>query len=63
MEVGDVVSLACSIRPQREADARLTLHVSLNGSFPAPNGAVFELLGAVFEFAPDPVGDGLFAAG
>ncbi len=31
------------------------MHVSLNGSFAAPNGVVFEL-------APDAVGDGLFAA-
>jgi hypothetical protein len=30
-------------------------HYSLNGSFAAPNGVVF-------EFAPDAVGDGLFAA-
>ena len=46
--VGDVIGLACDL------DA-MQMHVSVNGSFAAPNGAVFEL-------DPDAVHDGLFAA-
>ena len=45
---GDVIGLACDL------DAMQML-VSVNGSFAAPNGVVFEL-------APDSVRDGLFAA-
>jgi hypothetical protein len=45
---GDVIGLACDL------DA-MQMHVSVNGSFAAPNGVVFEL-------APDAVRDGLFAA-
>ena len=45
---GDVIGLACDLD-------KMQMHVSLNGSFAAPNGDVFEL-------APDAVGDGLFAA-
>ncbi len=47
-QAGDVIGLACDL------DA-MQIHVSVNGSFAAPNGVVFEL-------APDAVGDGLFAA-
>ncbi len=45
---GDVIGLACDLN-------KMQMHVSLNGSFAAPNGVVFEL-------APDSAGDGLFAA-
>jgi hypothetical protein len=45
---GDVIGLACDLD-------KMQMHVSLNGSFAAPNGDVFQL-------APDAVGDGLFAA-
>ena len=45
---GDVIGFACDLD-------KMQMHVSLNGSFAAPNGVVFEL-------APDAVGDGLFAA-
>ena len=44
---GDVIGLAC--------DLDKMMHVSVNGSFAAPNGVVFKL-------APDAVGVGLFAA-
>jgi hypothetical protein len=44
----DVIGLACDLD-------KMQMHVSLNGSFAAPNSVVFEL-------APDAVGDGLFAA-
>jgi len=45
---GDVIGLACDLEAMR-------VHVSVNGSFAAPNGVVFEL-------APKAVRDGLFAA-
>ena len=45
---GDVIGLACDLDAMR-------VHVSVNGSFAAPNGVVFEL-------APEDVRDGLFAA-
>ena len=45
---GDVIGLACDL------DAMRVL-VSVNGSFAAPNGVVFDL-------APEAVRDGLFAA-
>jgi len=45
---GDVIGLACDLD-------KMQMHVSLNGSFAAPRGVVFQL-------APDAVGDGLFAA-
>jgi len=45
---GDVIGLACDLE-------KMQMHVSVNGSFAAPNGVVFEL-------APDAVRDGLFAA-
>jgi hypothetical protein len=45
---GDVIGLACDLD-------KMQMLVSLNGSFAAPHGVVFEL-------APDAVGDGLFAA-
>ena len=45
---GDVIGLACDLNTMQ-------MHVSVNGSFAAPNGIVF-------EFAPDAVRDGLFAA-
>ena len=45
---GHVIGLACDLD-------KMQMHVSLNGSFAAPNGVVFEL-------ASDAVGDGLFAA-
>jgi len=44
----DVIGLACDLDAMR-------VHVSVNGSFAAPNGVVFEL-------APEAVRDGLFAA-
>ena len=47
-QAGDVIGLACDLD-------KMQMHVSLNGSFAAPNGDVFQL-------APDAVGDGLFAA-
>jgi hypothetical protein len=47
-EDSDVVGLACDLDAMR-------IHVSLNGSFAAPYGVVFEL-------EADAVGDGLFAA-
>jgi hypothetical protein len=47
-QAGDVIGLACDLD-------KMQMHVSVNGSFAAPNGVVFEL-------APDAVGDGLFAA-
>ena len=47
-QAGDVIGLACDLDAMR-------MHVSVNGSFAAPNGVVFEL-------APDAVRDGLFAA-
>ncbi len=47
-QISDVIGLACDLD-------KMQMHVSLNGSFAAPNGVVFEL-------APDAVGDGLFAA-
>ena len=45
---GDVIGLACDLDAMR-------VHVSVNGSFAAPNGVVFGL-------APEAVRDGLFAA-
>ena len=45
---GDVIGLTCDLDAMR-------VHVSVNGSFAAPNGVVFEL-------APEAVRDGLFAA-
>jgi hypothetical protein len=45
---GDVIGLACDLDAMR-------VHVSVNGSFAAPNGLVFELV-------PEAVRDGLFAA-
>jgi len=45
---GDVIGLACDLD-------KMQIHISLNGSFAAPHGVVFEL-------APDAVGEGLFAA-
>ena len=47
-KAGDVVGLACDLEAMQ-------MLVSLNGSFDAPNGRVFDL-------APDAVGKGLFAA-
>ena len=47
-QTGDVIGLACDLD-------KMQMHVSLNGSFAAPHGVVFEL-------APDAVGNGLFAA-
>jgi len=47
-KTGDVVGLACDLESMQ-------LHVSVNGSFAAPNGVVFAL-------DPDTVRDGLFAA-
>jgi hypothetical protein len=47
-QAGDVIGLACDL-------STMQMHVSVNGSFAAPNGAVFEL-------DPDAVHDGLFAA-
>ena len=47
-QAGDVIGLACDLNTMQ-------MHVSVNGSFAAPNGAVFEL-------DPDTAGDGLFAA-
>ena len=46
--VGDVIGLACDLNAMQ-------MHVSVNGSFAAPNGVVFEL-------APDATCHGLFAA-
>ena len=45
---GDVVGLACDLE-------NMQVRVSVNGSFAAPNGIVYDL-------APDAVRDGLFAA-
>ena len=47
-KVGDVIGLACDLNTMQ-------MNVSVNGSFAAPNGVVFEL-------DPDAAGDGLFAA-
>ena len=47
-QAGDVIGLACDLEAMR-------VHVSVNGSFAAPKGVVFEL-------APKAVRDGLFAA-
>ena len=47
-KVGDVIGLACDL-------TSMQMHVSVNGSFVAPNGVVFEL-------NPDSAGDSLFAA-
>ena len=47
-QAGDVIGLACDL-------STMQMHVSVNGAFAAPNGAVFEL-------DPDAVHDGLFAA-
>ena len=47
-QTGDIIGLACDLDVMR-------MHVSVNGSFAAPNGVVFEL-------DPDAVCDGLFAA-
>ena len=47
-QAGDVIGLACDL-------STMQMHASVNGSFAAPNGAVFEL-------DPDAVHDGLFAA-
>ena len=47
-QTGDVIGLACDLD-------KMQMHVSLNGSFAAPHGVVFEL-------NPDAVGEGLFAA-
>jgi hypothetical protein len=46
--IGDVIGLACDLD-------KMQMHVSLNGSFAAPHGVVFEL-------APDAAAEGLFAA-
>ena len=45
---GDIIGLACDLD-------KMQMHVSLNGSFAAPHGVVFEL-------APDAAAEGLFAA-
>ena len=47
-QAGDVIGLACDLD-------KMQMHVSLNGSFAAPHGVVFEL-------APDAAAEGLFAA-
>jgi len=47
-KVGDVIGLACDLNTMQ-------MYVSVNGTFAAPNGVVFEL-------DPDAVHDGLFAA-
>ena len=47
-KVGDVIGLACDLNTMQ-------MYVSVNGSFAAPNGVVFEL-------DSDAAGDGLFAA-
>ena len=48
-QAGDVIGLACDL------SSDMQMHVSVNGSFAAPNGVVFEL-------DPDAAGHGLFAA-
>jgi len=47
-KIGDVIGFACDLDQNQ-------IHVSVNGSFEAPNGLIFQL-------QPSDVGDGLFAA-